>query len=215
MPLPVTDLRNNVGTWAVPNFQLPALTKQMLDALPPEAFDPEFRGQYLQTTYFDTPSFALRKARVRGVKYVTVRIRCYTPSQGAGLVYPDGVYAISAKTESQKFRREIPSEQAEALLRGGITPASLVGIMAPDLIARLADLSEGKTLQPVVTLCFNRFAVEDGKHRLTLDVDIRSDTGRRYAANVLEQKSIDKDSTPLVTLPLRPIKLSKFLWSTQ
>src|SRR5213078_1562636 len=92
-----------------------------------------------------------------------------------------GVYAISAKTESQKFRREIDSDYAESLLHSGIVPSALVGIMAPDLI-------EGENLEPVVTLCFRRYAVEDDQHRLTLDTHVESDTGRRYPSHVLEQK---------------------------
>ena len=225
MPLPATDLRSNVGTWAVLGCQLPALARQMLDVLSPEKFDTDFRGQYLQTTYFDTKTFALRKARVKGKKYVTLRIRCYvragsvsarSRSPGAYASGSErGVYAISAKTESQKFRQEIDSDYAESLLQSGIAPSSLVGILASDLIARIADISAGETLQPVVTLCFRRYAVEDGQHRLTLDTDIESDTGRRYPCHVLEQKSTHQDSSPLITLALRPIKLSKFLWATQ
>src|SRR2546425_13258517 len=119
MPLPVTDLRSNVGTWAVPSFMLPALTRQMLDMLSPEKFGPSFRGQYLQTTYFDTKSFKLRKARVKGRKYVTIRIRCYARAGSVSARFVSlgayasgsesgssiGVYAISAKTETQKFRQ--------------------------------------------------------------------------------------------------------------
>src|SRR5260370_23421259 len=100
--LPATDLRSNVGTWSVPDRKLPALSKQMLDALQPEMYDQNFAGQYLQTTYFDTPGFALRKARLKGKKYITIRIRCYTPSQATGSTYPEAVYAISAKTEAKK-----------------------------------------------------------------------------------------------------------------
>jgi hypothetical protein len=194
----------------------------MLEGLAPEKFDPGFHGQHLETTYFDTPSFKLRKARVKGTKYVTIRIRCYARGAYATPLAPGtqgnlfvGGYAISAKTESQKFRQEIDSEYAESLLQSGIVPSALVGIMAPDLIARIVELSEGESLQPVVTLSFHRFAVEDNQHRLTLDVDIKSDTGRCYPSHVLEQKSTNKDSSPLITLPLRPIKLSKFLWATQ
>ncbi len=181
----------------------------------------------LQTTYFDTKSFKLRKARVKGSKYVTIRIRCYARGANATPLAKDAyasgsesgssaeVYAISAKTENQKFRQEIDSEYAESLLQSGIVPSALVGIMAPDLIARVADLSEGESLDPVVSLCFHRYAVEDSQHRLTLDTDIESDTGRSYPSHVLEQKSTNKQSSPLIALPLRPIKLSKFLWSTQ
>ena len=97
MSLPATDLRSNVGTWAVPSCQLPALTHQMLDVLAPEKFDPDFYGQYLETTYFDTKSFKLRKARVKGSKYVTIRIRCYARgyTQGAYATPLAEVYAIS------------------------------------------------------------------------------------------------------------------------
>jgi hypothetical protein len=214
MPLPATDLRSNVGTWAVPGFQLPALARQMLEVLSPEKFDADFRGQYLQTTYFDTKTFALRKARVKGKKYATLRVRCYAPATYAP-GSEGGVYAISAKTESQKFRQEIDSGLAESLLQSGIVPSSLGGILASDLIARIADFSKGEPLQPVVTLCFHRYAVEDSQHRLTLDTDIESDTGRCYPCHVLEQKSTNKLSSPLISLPLRPIKLSKFLWATR
>jgi hypothetical protein len=212
--LPVTDLRSNVGTWSVPNWQLPALAYQMLAVLGPEKYDPDFSGQFLQTTYFDTKTLALRKARLKGDKYVTIRIRCYAPASGAGSDYPQGVYAISAKTESQKFRQEIGSQYAEGLLCTGIQPGELFGIMSPDIIARIADLADGALLTPVVTICFDRFAAEDDKHRLTLDVEIDSDTGKHFPSHVLEQKSRNKDATPLITLPLRPIKLSKFLWAT-
>jgi hypothetical protein len=186
----------------------------MLSLLQPEKYDPDFQGQYLQTTYFDTKAFSLRKARLKGQKYVTLRIRCYALSAGAGSSYPEGSYAISAKTETQKYRQQIDSRYAEGLLYSGIQPASLVGIMQPDIIARISDLSRGETLQPVATICFNRFAAEDDKHRLTLDIDIKSDTGWCYASHVLEQKSTDKNTPPLLTSPLRPIKLSKFLWVT-
>jgi hypothetical protein len=216
--LHTSDLRSNVGTWAVPTCQLPALTRQMLKALSSEKFDPDFDGQYLETTYFDTKSFKLRKARVKGNKYVTIRIRCYPRSHATPLDRGDlftGAYAISAKTESQKFRQKIDSNRAESLLGGGIVPSALVGIMPPDLIARIVELSEGESLHPVVTLCFRRYAVEDNQHRLTLDTDIESDTGRHYPSHVLEQKSTNKESSPIITLPLRPIKLSKFLWATQ
>jgi hypothetical protein len=214
MSLPATDLRSNVGTWSVPNWRLPSVAKEMLSLLESEKYDPDFRGQYLQTTYFDTKDFSLRKARLRGRKYVTLRIRCYAPSSGAGNSYPEGSYAISAKTELQKYRQQLDSRCAESLLSAGIQPASLVGIMQPDIIARISDLSIGETLQPIATVCFNRFAVEDERHRLTLDIDIKADTGWSYASHVLEQKSTDQNARPLLNTPLRPIKLSKFLWVT-
>jgi hypothetical protein len=213
--LPATDLRSNVGTWSVADRQLPALTKQMLDILEPERYDPSFAGQYLETTYFDTRDFALRKARAKGKKYITIRIRCYSRPQTAGSQYSEPVYAISAKTESKKVRNQIDAEIAEALLgMGGVEANNLAGLLPADVIARVAEISRGEPLVPVVTLCFHRFAVEDDSHRLTLDVNIHSDTGRRYPSHVLEQKSTSHEAARLISLPLRPIKLSKFLWST-
>ncbi len=213
-PIPATDLRSNVGTWAVPNWRVPALAKQMLDILQPETFDPNFTGQYLQTTYFDTRNFDLRKARMRRARYIVIRIRCYARAQGAGAEYPETVYAISAKTEDKKFRQMIEPDLAEYLLHGQLDVRSVSGIMPSDLIGRIADIANGEPLQPVVTICFNRYAVEDSIHRLTLDLDIHSDNGRTYPSHVLEQKSTRSDAAPLVTLPIRPIKLSKFLWAT-
>ncbi len=212
--LPATDLRSNVGTWAVPSWRVPALTKQMVDALPTESYDSEFFGQYLQTTYFDTRHFDLRKARVRREHYIVIRIRCYAPSRGVGGEYPESVYAISAKTEDKKFRQIIDKDLAEYLLHGQLDINLVSGIIPSDLVARIADIANGEPLIPVVTICFNRYAVEDAVHRLTLDLDIRSDTGRCYPSHVLEQKSIGQDATPLLALPIRPIKLSKFLWAT-
>jgi hypothetical protein len=213
--LPATDLRSNVGTWSVADWQLPALTKQMLEILQPERYDPSFAGQYLETTYFDTRDFALRKARVKGKKYITIRIRCYSPARAATRRYSEPVYAISAKTESKKVRNQIDGDIAEALLgMTGIEPSNLSGLLPAEVIARIVEISHSEPLVPVVTLCFHRFAVEDDRHRLTLDVDIHSDTGRRYPCQVLEQKSTSHEAASLISLPLRPIKLSKFLWST-
>jgi hypothetical protein len=46
---------------------------------------------------------------------------------------------------------------------------------------------------------------------------VRTDTGKCLPYAVLEHKSADAEaSTPgsLLALPLRPVKLSKFLWAT-
>src|SRR5262249_38396798 len=69
------DLRHNRATWAVSDGLLPAVARALVVALPAEPFDPNFRGQRLETTYFDTPGFALRKARHRGKRYLTLRLR--------------------------------------------------------------------------------------------------------------------------------------------
>ena len=62
-PLPATDLRSNLATWAVPVQLLPAVGNWMHDVLPNESYDPHFRGQKLETTYFDTQAFALPHRR--------------------------------------------------------------------------------------------------------------------------------------------------------
>jgi hypothetical protein len=204
-PLPAQDLRSNLGTWAVPPALTPAVARVLLDALPPEEYDPEFCGQELATTYFDTPRFALRKARRRGGKYVTLRLRCYQPG---------GVYAISAKTEDCKFRVEIERWRAEAIL-GGATEL-LVEMLSADVVARVMALTEGESLLPVVTVFARRYSVENEKDRLTLDVDVRTDTGKRLDAAVLEFKSVRSAAAPpaaLTGLNLRPVKISKFLWA--
>src|SRR5262245_50136118 len=104
------DLRTNLGTWAVNNHDLPALGKVLTDLYSAESFDPDFRGQDLETTYFDTPGFDLWKARQKGDRYLTLRLRCYaSPGQS-------DFYALSVKTEDQKFRLPIPDEVADILL---------------------------------------------------------------------------------------------------
>lgn len=202
--LPATDLRSNCGTWAVPEKCLPCLAHQMVHALPTEAFDPNFQGQWLETIYFDTHRFALRKARVKGDHYLTLRIRCY---QGE----PE-TYALSAKTESQKFRVELQPEIVPSILQGG--PVSVGGLLPPDLLARLQELAGDDPLLGVVKVCFTRYAVENPTDRLTLDVGIQTDTGKCYPTHVLEYKSTSPGNSPPLALSLRPIKLSKFLWAT-
>ena len=70
-------MRTNLGTWAVPTDRLPCVAGVLLDVLPAEMYDPSFRGQALETTYFDTADFDLRKARVGKDRYLTLRVRCY------------------------------------------------------------------------------------------------------------------------------------------
>lgn len=205
-PLPTSDLRTNVGTWAVPDELLPTVVTAMTAELPREDYDPGFLGQRLETTYFDTRHLALRKARKQGRKYVTLRLRRYEQETGTA------TYALSAKTEDQKWRQEIKPLDAEDLLNGtqGIWP-----MLPGNLVARLANLVGDEGLVPVVCVSCRRFAVENRQHRLTLDVGVRTDTARRLSVAVLEQKSTDEDATPILSRPLRPIKLSKFLWATR
>src|SRR6516162_5052773 len=100
-PLPTGDLRSNICSWAVPGDRVPAVACRLLYLAPAEVFDPTFQGQGLETTYFDTHRLDLRKARRKGDRYLTLRLRCYRTAGG------DEVYAISAKTEGRKWRQEI------------------------------------------------------------------------------------------------------------
>jgi hypothetical protein len=205
-PLPATDLRHNLATWGVPAHRLPWVANQMLHALPTETFDPSFAGQQLETTYFDTAAFDLRKARVQGDRYCTLRIRCYRSE-----TRPES-YALSAKTDDRKVRIDLPGDLAETLLAGDTLDISRT--LPGDLQARLYDVVGDAPLLPVVTVCASRYAVEDDTDRLTLDVHVRTDTGKRFPINVLEFKSKDKDAKPPFSAGLRPIRVSKFLWAT-
>jgi hypothetical protein len=203
--LPTQDLRSNLLTLAVPAGLGPAVARAMLDSYPIEPFDPGFRGQALETTYFDTPTFRLREARRRGKKYLTLRIR----------KYPRGTFALSAKTEDQKFRVAIRPNVAEDLLGGNLE--ALVRYLPGDLLSRLLELTGEEPLGPVVTVCATRFAVEDDQDRVTLDLDVATDTGKCLPTGVLEFKSTRRDAPPpdpLAQLGLRAIKISKFLWAT-
>lgn len=206
--LPSTDLRSNIATWAVSTRQVPAVASAMLDMLPREVFDPAFHGQDLTTTYFDTAKFDLRKARRRGDKYLTLRVRCYQNYE----------YALSAKTEDRKYRLPLDTAQVGKLLGSADLRASDFATLLPvDLLARLDAFIGSASLLPVVAIHSRRYAVEDAVDRLTLDLAIATDTGKCLPAGVLEFKSQLSGTQPpvnLTTLNLRPIKLSKFLWST-
>jgi hypothetical protein len=207
-PLPASNLRRNLGTWAVPTTSLPQVAGVLRDALPPEAYDPDFNGQRLETTYFDTPGFALRKARRRGDRYLTLRLRCYGANES---------YALSAKTEGEKWRQEVPAALADAILGGRAPPDVFVGLLPGNLLARLQELVGDEGLVPVVQVCCTRFAVEDARDRLTLDAGVTTDTGKCLGVHVLEHKSTDRGAPPpgrVGALGLRPVKLSKFLWAT-
>jgi hypothetical protein len=196
MPIPSEDIRSNIGTWAVGTSLLPAVTRFMVDSLPKEEYDPYFNGQPLCTTYFDTKDFNLRKARTKKKKYVVVRLR----------EYPGAVTALSAKTENEKFRVEVTATDIDSLLAA--LPANIIG--------RLMDIAGDKPLVPIVTIKCRRYAVENDDDRFTLDCDTCTDAGKQMPYSILEYKSNTyKDpAQPLQDLGLRPIKMSKFLWST-
>lgn len=205
--LPSGDVRTNVGTWAVPTEQLPEVGSFMHDAARNESYDPRFHGQEIETYYLDTAGQALRKARLKGERYLTLRIRCYDNGEAEA-------YAISAKTEAEKWRADIEPRAAEALL---LRPDGAAGLLPANLRARLDELAKGEPLGVCVKVCCRRYAVEDATDRYTLDVGVETDTGLCLPAHVLEYKSTDPDAVPpaaLAALGLRPVKLSKFLWST-
>ncbi len=204
--LPVTDFRPTRATWAAGSPALPAAGAAMIEALPAEPFDPDFRGQRLITTYLDTPRFALRRARRAGGRYLTLRIRHYHPTR---------LFALSAKTEAAKVRVEVEPAVARAVLAGDRD--TLAAHLPADVLARLAELVDETPLFPVAEVCCHRFAREDRQDRLTLDTGVRTDTGLALPFAVLEFKSAD----PAAALPsfpaalhLRPVKVSKFLWAT-
>ena len=206
-PLPTTDLRSNQGTWVVPTHRVPVVTAVMLDSLPAEAYDPRFLGQRLATVYFDDAHYTLRKARVKKVRYLTLRVRCYeAPGQ------PE-VYALSAKTESEKWRSEITPELADGILSGTIAIDSR---LPPHLAARLVELAAG-ALVPVVRVSCTRFTVEDDSDRLTLDLSVATDRHTQLPYGVLEYKSATADAlrARLTAIGLAPLKFSKFLWATE
>jgi hypothetical protein len=206
-PLPTKDLRSNIATWSVPTHHLPAVTKLMTGLLPTEKFDTDFEGQHLHTTYFDTTHFDLYKARVKKDQYLTLRIRHYKPTD---------TYALSAKTEDQKFRIEIDGPTAELIIRFGLHYPGAYDLLPPDLQARAAAIVADPALVPVVQVGFHRYAVEDKVNRLTLDVCVHTDKGKTLTTNVLEQKSTTKDQQPypdFAAVGLRPMKLSKFCWA--
>ena len=215
--LPATDLRRNVLTLAVPNDRLPGVGCMMRQLLPAEEFDPNFRGQYLQTTYLDTPSLKLRRARLKSDKYLTLRIRCYSPTQPPGRNYPEGIYALSAKTESGKWRAWIESWKAEDAFTKPNALSVLSDELPADILARVLDILDDEPVEPAVTVCFTRYAVESTTDRLTLDTEIRTSNGKVFPTNVLEVKTTTKpyESMPEVTRwGFSPIRLSKFLWAT-
>jgi VTC domain len=211
-PATSSGMRSNLATWCVPTHCLPALGRQLPGILPPERYDPGFKGQELETVYFDTCNFDLRKARLRKDYYLTLRVRRY----GSGL--GQDVYALSAKTESEKWRTEITVETAEWLLSSEYPGKVWADLLPGNLLARLLSLVDNESLAPVVKVCCRRYAVENDQDRLTLDVHTHTSRGACLPFQVLEFKSTDPDAQVPVLIQackLAPLKLSKFLWATE
>jgi hypothetical protein len=210
MKTALPNLRTNLATWAVPVDLVPAVTEIMLESLPAEDYDPAFKGQHLETIYFDTQKLELRKNRRAHDQYITVRVRCYDSITG-------DAYALSAKTEQEKFHLPIDERTAEHLISGDDPGPALATLLPGHLLARLLDVSHSRRLMPVVKIMCRRYAREDDRDRLTLDLCVRTDTGKRLPYGVLEFKSINNSETfpDLLNVPIRPMKLSKFLWSLE
>jgi hypothetical protein len=208
-PLPATNLRSNIATWAVSTTALPAIASAMLSALPPEPYDTSFVGQDIGTIYFDAASLPLRRARRKGDRYLTLRLRCYATPKG------DNLYALSAKTESEKWRQEVADEDADFVRD---YPDGIMQFLPANLRARLEEIVANAHLTVVAVVCCRRYAVESVRDRLTLDVGVRTWTGKRLHSAILELKSTNALAdvpNGLLSLPLFPLKLSKFLWATQ
>jgi hypothetical protein len=209
MTTPFTDLRTNVLTLPVLDKQLPMVAAVMQAMLPNESYDPNFCGQSIETTYFDTPDFLLRKARLTKENYCTLRIRCY------GYTH---TYAISAKTKEGKFRTEVDNTRGLQWATSGIDLADLSELLPSDIFVRLLGLAgDASSLLPVVRVCFTRYAAEDDVQRLTLDVGTETNTGKRLTSSVLECKTTENPAVAppeILALNLPVIKLSKFLWAT-
>jgi hypothetical protein len=206
MAKPLPDLLYNAGTWAVPICELPSLAIKLMAAYPAEEFDPDFEGQGLCTNYYDTLNYDLRKARNKGDRYMTLRIRSYRPL---------GVVAVSAKTEKAKYRKVLNVNEQPSY--GTAIPfADWASLLPPDLFSRLYELAGEADLYPVVKVDCTRYAVENDMERFTLDVDVRTDLAKRMKYAVLEYKTTDPGThQPAFPINFHPIKLSKFLWATR
>jgi hypothetical protein len=205
-PLPTEDMRTNRRTWAVPPEHGPALAAAMVELLPREPYDHLFLGQQLHTTYLDTVHLDLRKARMGRQRYLTLRLRSYASGSNDG-----ETYALSAKTESEKFRLEIDGDTFAAILGGA--PGVLAAALPPHLAGRLLVLND--SVVPAVCVRCRRYAVENDNERYTLDCAVHTDTGKCLPFNVLEYKSTDDGFVGDPIPGLRPTKLSKFLWATE
>ena len=132
--------------------------------------------------------------------------------------HPPPAYALSAKTESGKFRTELTPTHAEAALtKPTALHALLQTALPPDYLARLLAIVGDTMLMPVVTVCATRYATENETDRLTLDLAATTDMGKTVPAGVLEHKTNSIVGMILDwprALGLRTIKLSKFLWAT-
>jgi hypothetical protein len=210
-PLPTADLRSNICTGVVTDGQLPMVAAAMLDSLPAEGYDPKFNGQLLDTTYFDTPKFHLRSIRAQKNQYLTIRLRGYTFAANKRL------FALSIKTEAEKWREEIAPAVAQSIFRD---PIFLLDHIPGRFRARLASFGI-EELCPVVGIQCRRYAVEDDDARLTLDVGVATSRQKKLGFHVLEFKAVPSEIR-VVELPhrvaqcnLNPLKLSKFLWATE
>jgi hypothetical protein len=193
--VPAENLRTNLATYAVPIDALLAVANVLQDLLPNEPFDPNFRGQHLETTYFDSPL----SAKTESEKF---RLEI-APAHAHNLLA--GTAPIAA---------DLPPHLRARLTELGVnTPLKPQGESSSP-----GDHAGDHALVPVVTVFCRRYAVEDDQDRLTLDVCVHTDRHKHLTYGVLEYKSTNRKATPparLTRLGLCPLKLSKFLWATE
>lgn len=200
------EIDRTVAKYRVAACCVPALAGIMLEHLDADEYDPTFRGQVIESTYFDTPTAALLNAKQAHVSYVVLRLRSY----------PDGSHFLEAKSGSAKYRAPLTEDQA-AGLTGGIDPLPLVAELLPDVAEQLATLVTGQALAPCSTVTYRRYARETGGTRMTLDTVIRTAGGKAYPDAVLEIKreGPGPQVPDLSGLMVTPIDLSKFVWSVE
>jgi hypothetical protein len=90
-------------------------------------------------------------------------------------------------------------------------------LLPDDLQTRLLELAGDAPLGPAAVVRARRYAAEDDRARLSLDVHVRTAAGKRLPYGVLEFKSAGPAAVPaaIAALGLFPLKISKFLWATE
>ena len=139
---------------------------------------------------------------------MTLRVRCYGGSD---------VYALSAKTEKEKFRTLLNNKDGESLLAGENISDIIESNLPSNILISMLEITDQQPLVRSAKIYTRRYAVENKEDRYTLDVDVETIKGKMLPYSILEFKST-KDSIPspiLDTINLEPIKISKFLWATR
>ena len=121
---------------------------------------------------------------------------------------PNDAYALSAKTEDQKFfRLPIAEDVAYRIVDGDID--ALAPLLPHELLARFLELTDASPVRTATMVMCRRYAVEDDQDRLTLDTNVRTPVGKRMDFNVLEFKSVKPKPMPMA---LANLMLSTLAW---